>query len=63
MQNNNFNPEKLKNMKGKSKEELMNMLSNEDKAKLNSILSDKAALEKVLKSAEASAILKMLGGK
>lgn len=63
MQNNNFNPEKLKNMKGKSKEELMNMLSNEDKAKLNSILSDKATLEKVLKSAEASAILKMLGGK
>ncbi len=63
MQNNKFNPETLKNLKGKSKSELVDMLSAEDKEKLNSVLNDKAALEKVLKSSEAAAILKLLGGK
>lgn len=59
MKNNNFN---LNELKGKSKEELLNSLSSDDKAKLNSILNDKASLEKLLKSPEALAIMKMLKG-
>lgn len=63
MQNKKINPETLKNLKGKSKSELVDMLSSEDKEKLNSVLNDKAELEKVLKSPEAAAIIKLLGGK
>ncbi len=63
MQNKKINPETLKNLKGKSKSELVDMLSSKDKEKLNSVLNDKAELEKVLKSPEAAAIIKLLGGK
>ncbi len=63
MQNKKINPETLKNLKGKSKSELVGMLSSEDKEKLNSVLNDKAELEKVLKSPEVAAIIKLLGGK
>lgn len=38
---------------------LINNLSNEDKQKLNQILSDKQALAEVLKSPKAQAIMKM----
>lgn len=40
---------------------LVNNLSTEDKQKLNRILSDKAELEKVLKSPQAQMLLKLFG--
>jgi len=39
---------------------LVNSLSQEDKQKLNNILSDKKALENLLKSPQAQALMKML---
>ncbi len=42
---------------------LINNLSAEDKQKLNSILNDKTALESILKSPQAAALMKALGGK
>lgn len=39
---------------------LVNNLSKEDKQKLNDILSDKQALESLLKSPQAQALMKML---
>lgn len=42
---------------------LMKRLSPEDKKKLDSILSDKAACEKILKSPEAQKLMHELGGK
>lgn len=59
MQNKNFN---ISDLKGKSKEELLNMLSNQDKEKITSILKDKENLEKLLKSPEAISIINMLKG-
>ena len=41
---------------------LVNSLSDQDKQKLNQILSDKAELEKVLKSPQAQMLLKMFNG-
>jgi inactivated superfamily I helicase len=41
---------------------LVNSLSAEDKQKLNSLLNDKKALEAMLNSPQAIAILKMLSG-
>ena len=43
-------------------DKLINSLSPEDKQKLNSVLNDKKAIESVLKSPQAAAILKMLSG-
>lgn len=43
-------------------DKLINSLSAEDKQKLNSVLNDKKAIESVLKSPQAAAILKMLSG-
>lgn len=43
-------------------DKLINSLSAEDKQKLNSVLNDKSAIESVLKSPQAAAILKMLSG-
>jgi hypothetical protein len=40
---------------------LIGNLSTEDKQKLNRILSDKAELEKVLKSPQAQMLLKLFG--
>lgn len=38
---------------------ILNSLSQSDKEKLNSVLKDKEALEKLLKSPQAAAIMKM----
>lgn len=43
-------------------EKLINGLSEEQKQKLNSVLNDKKALENILKSPQALALLKMFGG-
>lgn len=51
-------------VKRKDKDALLNSLSDEEREKLNSVLSDKNALEAALKSPEAKAIMKALfGGK
>ncbi len=42
---------------------LIKNLSQEDKQKLNSILNDKKAIEDILKSPQAAALLKAFGGK
>ncbi len=42
---------------------LMNRLSEADKKKLKSILSDKAACEKLLKSPEAQSLMRQFEGK
>lgn len=42
---------------------LIKNLSAKDKEKLNSILNDKKALEDILKSPQAAAIMKLFGGK
>ncbi len=39
---------------------LLKSLSESDKQKLNSVLNDKEAMEKLLKSPQAAAIMKML---
>jgi hypothetical protein len=41
---------------------LINSLSNDDKQKLNRILSDKEELEKLLKSPQAQMLLKLFSG-
>ena len=51
-------------VKHKDKDALLNSLSNVEREKLSSVLSDKKALEEALKSPEAKAIMKALfGGK
>lgn len=52
--------EQLKN--GANPNKLLNQLSEEQKQKLNSVLNDKKALESILKSPQALALLKMFGG-
>ena len=42
---------------------LINSLSNEDKQKLFNIMSDKQAMNEILKSPKAQALLKLFGGK
>ena len=42
---------------------LVNSLSKEEKQKLLNIMSDKQAMNNILKSPEAQAILKLFGGK
>ncbi|MBQ6825312.1 MAG: hypothetical protein IKT38_01060 [Clostridia bacterium] len=63
--NNNFNMNKdiLSAAKSGKTDKLINSLSNEDKQKLNEILNDKNALSEILKSPQAAAIMKALGGK
>lgn len=41
---------------------LLNQLSNEDKAKINKMLNDKAALSALLKSPQAAELIKKLSG-
>lgn len=60
---NNINKEILSAAKSGNTDKLINSLSNEDKQKLNKILSDKNALNEILKSPQAAAIMKILGGK
>lgn len=60
---NRVDKQKLTNAaKNGNTDELINSLSPEDKKKLNSVLSDEKALEAVLKSPQAAAILKLLSG-
>ncbi len=60
---NEFNPKDIEKLKSKGEtEKLINNLSSEQKEKLNAILSDKEALEKVLKSPQALALIKLFGG-
>ncbi len=63
--NNNSDNEALKQaIKNKDKETLINSLSMEDKQKLNQVLSDKNALENLLKTPEAQSLMRSLfGGK
>ncbi|MGI6279970.1 MAG: hypothetical protein ACOYJS_05360 [Acutalibacteraceae bacterium] len=41
---------------------LLNSLSEEDRKKVNAVLSDKEALANILKSPQAAAIMKLLSG-
>ncbi len=67
--NQNFNDiskidkETVENLKKSGNaQKLINSLSKEQKQKLNSVLNDKEALENLLKSPQALALLKMFGG-
>ncbi len=59
----NLNNEIINMAKSGDKKALLNSLSNEEKEKLNAVLNDKQKLESILKSPQAIAILKALGGK
>ncbi len=52
----------LETAKSGNTDKLVNSLSKEDKEKLNSILNDRKAIEEMLKSPQAAAIIKMLSG-
>ena len=52
----------LETAKSGNTDKLINSLSKEDKEKLNSILNDRKAIEEMLKSPQAAAIIKMLSG-
>lgn len=59
----NFEREKIDELKKNGNaEKLINSLSSEQKEKLNAVLSDQKALENVLKSPKAMALLKLFGG-
>lgn len=73
-QNNNHLNDILKNSKVDKKEienavktgktdKLINNLSPEDKQKLLNVMNDKEAMNNILKSPKAQAILKLFGGK
>ena len=47
--------------KSRDTSSLINSLSQEDKQKLNNILSDKDALSEILNSPQAKALMKMFG--
>ena len=60
---NKFDRQKLTNAaKNGNTDELINSLSPEDKKKLDSVLNDKNALEAILNSPQAAAIIKLLSG-
>lgn len=63
MNNPKFDNKTIEAAKKGNAKELMKNLSNEDKEKLNSILNDKQAIESILKSPQAAAIMKIIGGK
>ena len=59
----NLDNEKIQELKKNgSADKFINNLSPEQKEKLNAILSDQKALENVLKSPRAIALLKLFGG-
>ncbi len=61
---NNINPDLIKAAaNSKDPKKLFNSLSDKDKDTVNKMLSDKKAMEEMLKSPQAQAILKMLSGK
>ena len=62
--NGNIDSKKIKEAaKHKNPEKLLNSLSNEDRDKINRLLSDKKALSEILKSPKAAAIMKALSEK
>ena len=63
MNNPLFDKKTLEAAKQGKTDELIKNLSDQDKQKLNAILNDKSAIESILKSPQAAAILKALGGK
>ncbi len=58
-----FDKKTIEAAKKGNTDELIKSLSKEDKEKLNSILNDKSAIENILKSPQAAALLKAFGGK
>ena len=58
-----FDKKTIEAAKNGNTDELIKSLSKEDKEKLNSILNDKSAIENILKSPQAAALLKAFGGK
>ena len=63
MSNPKFDKNAIEAAKKGDTDALMKKLSDKDKQKLNAVLNDKEALENILKSPQAAAILKLLGGK
>ena len=63
MNNPEFDKKILDAAKKGNTDELIKNLSKEDKEKLNAILNDKKAIENILKSPQAAALLKAFGGK
>lgn len=63
MNNHLFDKKDIEAAKQGKTDELLKKLSPQEKEKLNSILNDKSAIESILKSPQAAAILKALGGK
>ncbi len=60
----NINPDLINTAsREKDPKKLFNSLSQKDKETVNKMLSDKKALEEMLKSPQAQAIIKMLSGK
>ena len=59
----NYNDDIKKAMQTGNTENLINSLSKEDKQKLNNILNDKDALEKVMNSPQAKALMKLFNKK
>lgn len=60
---NTHDPELIKAANEKDTAKLLDSLSEKDRKKVNELLSDKAAVENLLKSPQAQAIMKMLYGK
>lgn len=59
----NISKEAIEKAKKGDNSALLSSLAPEDKAKIENLLKDKEALQNVLSSPEAQAILKMFGGK
>ena len=59
----NISAEAIEKAKKGDNSALLSSLSPEDKAKIEGLLKDKNALNSVLSTPEAQAILKMFGGK
>lgn len=63
MQNPIFDKSTLEAAKKGDTEQLIKKLNSEERAKLDAILKDKSAIEALLKSPQAAAIIKAIGGK
>lgn len=63
MNNPKFDRKTMEAAKKGDTKQLIDNLSDQEKQKLNAILNDKAALENILKSPQAAAIMKLFGGK
>ena len=63
MNNPKFTKQDIEAAKKGNTDALIKNLSSEEKQKLNLILNDKKAIESILKSPQAVALLKAFGGK